>query len=206
MEIGAKLTRKAQAENTRRKICKVAEEIFKTKSYEEVSVDQIVKESGVSKGTFYVHFTSKDSLIAELITNYVNSVDTDYQAHLDTLPKNFNATKRLLSLIEKITDILINQIGYNRMIAVYKVQFAKQVDTQNLQGYQRELYNIFSSELEKGFKSGEFKSDLPLDVLTKHFVMSIRGISQEWCIRYPDFNYKEVALEHFKILLSGITK
>jgi hypothetical protein len=37
-------------------------------------------------------------------------------------------------------------------------------------------------------------------------MMAIRGITYEWCIRYPDFDYKEEALRHFEILLAGIRK
>lgn len=72
--------------------------------------------------------------------------------------------------------------------------------------YNREIYKLFSDIISKGIQQGEFKTDIPADILTKHFIMAMRGITYEWCIRYPDFDLKEQALKHFEILLSGIKK
>ncbi len=65
---------------------------------------------------------------------------------------------------------------------------------------------MFGLILSRGFESGEFNSDVPVDVLTRHFMMAIRGITYEWCIRYPNFDYKEQALRHMKLLIDGIQK
>lgn len=73
-----------------------------------------------------------------------------------------------------------------------------------VKGYSREMYQLFTDVLRLGIESGEFHTELPLDTLTKHFVMAIRGLSYEWCLRYPDFDLKEQALAHFKLLLDGI--
>ncbi len=70
--------------------------------------------------------------------------------------------------------------------------------------YNRDLYRMFDDVLSKGIERGEFRTDLPRVVLTRHFVMAIRGLSYEWCIRYPDFDLKQEALAHFKLLLTGI--
>jgi hypothetical protein len=72
------------------------------------------------------------------------------------------------------------------MRIVYKVQLTGAVNTENIKGYNRELYKMFTDVLRLGIDRGEFYTELPLDTLTKHFVMAIRGLSYEWCIRYPD--------------------
>ncbi|MEL7654546.1 MAG: hypothetical protein AAGU75_01410 [Bacillota bacterium] len=59
--------------------------------------------------------------------------------------------------------------------------------------------------LGRGVEQGEFDTGLSIDDLTKHFVMAIRGLVYEWCIRYPDFDLRGQALAHFKILLDGIS-
>ena len=53
--------RRSKAENTKQKIYKSAEELFSSRAYHEVSVDEIVKLAGVAKGSFYLHFSSKDA-------------------------------------------------------------------------------------------------------------------------------------------------
>jgi len=112
----------------------------------------------------------------------------------------------LLSLTAEIADKLAGNIGYNRMKSVYKVMLAKTIDLDAIKGYNRKLYQTFSAVLRRGLEQGEFNSVLTPETLAKHFVMALRGLTYEWCIRYPDFDLKENALVHMQILLSGITR
>ena len=196
--------RKEQAAGTKKKLLTSAEKLFREHDFTTVSVDNIVEEAGVSKGTFYVHFESKDALIASLIIEYAVRLDLDYQAFLDTLPPDMPAFDLILELVKKIADVLVYTVGYDMMATVYQLQLTRDIDMNGVKGYNRELYNIFGSILEGGLQRGELKTDLPLETLTRHFVMAIRGICYEWCIRYPDFNLKEEAVAYFRILVGGL--
>lgn len=196
--------KKEKGEKTKRKLYDSARQLFGRYDFDDVSVDAIVEAAGVSKGTFYVHFESKDALIAAFLSDYVNKVDADYWAHLNALPAETTASDTLLSLAAKIADMLTDTIGYNRMRVTYKVQLSGAANTEAVKGYSRELYKMFTVVLHRGVAQGEFNSALPIDTMTKHLVMAIRGLSYEWCIRYPDFDLKEQTLAHFQILLNGI--
>lgn len=193
-----------KGEKTKQKLIEAAAELFGRYNFDNVTVDAIVEAAGIAKGTFYIYFESKDALIATLLSDYVNSVDADYKAHLDSLPSETTARNMLLSLIAKITDVLIDTIGYYRMRIVYKVQLTGAINMNSVKGYNRKLYQMFADVLRMGIERGEFRITLPIETMTKHLVMAIRGLSYEWCIRYPDFDLKEEALAHFRILLDGI--
>lgn len=196
--------RKVQGAETKKRLYEIAEKLFAERDFATVSVEDITDEAGITKGAFYVHFESKDALIALLITDYAARADTDYKAFLETLPSDMPVSEVLLALIEKITDVLAGKIGCENMKKVYQMLIAGTVDTEPVKGYGRELYTLFQGVLEKGIQNGEFNNTLPVDMLTRHFVMAIRGISYEWCIRYPDFNLKDEAVTHFKLMLEGI--
>jgi AcrR family transcriptional regulator len=196
--------KKQKGEKTKRKLFNTAVRLFNQYDFGEVTVDRIVEAAGVAKGTFYIYFESKDALIAAFLLDYVNRVDTDYRATLDSFPSDTNASQILLSLISKIADTLTGTIGCQSMRTVYKLQLADTMDMSAVKGYDRELYGMFADLLERGIERGEFSPILPLNELTRHFVMAIRGLSYEWCIRYPDFDLKAQALSHFQILLDGI--
>jgi len=70
--------------------------------------------------------------------------------------------------------------------------------------YNRELYDLFKEVLERGVMLGELRKDIPIESTSKHLILAIRGVTFEWCIRYPDFDLKQQVLEHFKILLYGL--
>ncbi len=193
-----------KGESTKQILFETAAELFLQKDFNKVTVDNIVEKAGLAKGTFYIYFESKDALIAEFLNYYVNNVDTDYKAHLDSLPPKTTATDMLLSLVGKTTDVLINTIGYHKMSFVYKVQLTRTINMDAVKGYNRKLYQIVADVLSRGIALGEFNTKVPIDTLSKHFVMALRGLSYEWCIRYPEFDLKEQAHTHFQILLNGI--
>lgn len=198
--------RKKQALVTKKKIYESAEQLFKKHGFDNVSVDSIVEMAGVSKGAFYVHFDSKDSLITDLIADYVAKLDLNYKSYLESFPANAMASDILISMTGKIADIITHTIGYEHMKIIYKALIIRTINTDSILGYNRDLYKIFSNIISQGIKQGEFKIEIPIDTITKHCIMSLRGITYEWCIRYPEFNLTDQVQEHFEILLTGIKK
>ncbi len=196
--------RKMQGAETKKKLYEIAEKLFSQHNFSDVSVENITDEAGITKGAFYVHFESKDALIAILIADYAARADTDYKAFLATLSSDMPTSELILALTQKITDELADTIGYENMKKVYQMLLAGTVNTEPVKGYDRELYTLFHDILERGIQRGECRSTLSTDILARHFVMAIRGVSYEWCVRYPDFNLKEQAVEHIQMLLEGI--
>ncbi len=198
--------RTIKALKTKNKIYEEATKLIRKHGFENVSVDSIVEAAGVSKGAFYVHFDSKDALAVDMINEYTAEVDMDYKSFVESFDANTAASEILNSLIGKIADILNDTIGYDNMKALYKAQITKAIKTDAVIGYARDLYKIFDYVISKGVEQGEFRRDIPVDIITKHCLLAIRGLTYEWCIRYPDFDLKEQALKHFEILLTGIRK
>lgn len=196
--------RKVQGAETKKRLYEIAQKLFAEHDFADVSVEDITYEAGITKGAFYVHFESKDALIAMLIADHATRTDMDYKAFLETLPADMPASEVLIALTEKIADVLANTIGCGNMNKVYQMLLAGTVDTEAVKGYGRELYTLFYGVLEKGIRQGEFKSTLSVEALSRHFVMAIRGVSYEWCVRYPDFDLREQAVEHCGLLIEGI--
>lgn len=193
-----------KGEKTKGKLLEAAKQLFEKCDFPSVTVDAIVEAAGVSKGTFYIYFESKDALIGHILSDYVTNVDLDYKNHLSSISSDTKADEIILSLIAKISDVLVGTIGRDNMSLIYKLQLEKTFNTDSVKGYNRELYKMFNDVIQLGLNQGIFNPEIPLQAITNHFVMAIRGLSYEWCIRYPDFDLKEQALTHFQILLKGI--
>lgn len=198
--------RKIKAIETKKKIYESAYQLFKQYGIEKVSVDSIVEMAGVSKGAFYVHFESKYSLIAAIIADFVDRLDLDYKSYLQSFPDDMLASEILSSLAGKIAEILSGTIGYDLMKIAYEVLLSGTISPDIIAGYDRDLYKLFSDVISKGLQQGEFRTDMSPDTITKHCILAIRGLTYEWCIRYPDFDLKAQVLQHFEILLTGIKK
>lgn len=193
-----------KGERTRKRIFEAASELFLHEDFDRVTVDAIVERAGVSKGTFYLYFESKDELIASLLSDYVSSLDTEYKAHVDALPPDTPGDKALLSLVGKICDVICCTVGYDSLMNLYKVHLSGKVGADVVHGCNRKLYGIFAQVIERGVRRGEFHLSLPLEELARHFVLALRGLFFEWCVHYPDFDLKEHALRHFGLLTDAI--
>ena len=60
-------SRKDKSEESKSRIVETALRLIDEKGFDKVSVSEITKEAGVSKGAFYIHFASKEDLIEQQI-------------------------------------------------------------------------------------------------------------------------------------------
>ena len=198
--------RKLKAIETKNKIYEVARQLALEHGIENVSVDSIVEAAGVSKGAFYLHFESKDALTVAFINEYTIKADIDYRSFLITLSDHKSVLDIFVLLAEKISHFIETNIGLENMRVLYKAHLTKTINTTSATSYNREIYKLFTEVLERGITEGELREDIPVEILAKHLILAIRGITFEWCIQYPDFDLKEQVLDHFKILLYGLKK
>jgi AcrR family transcriptional regulator len=68
-------------------IMAIALALFADKGYHATSVDDILKTAGIAKGTFYLHFKSKQGLLAMLIDKYFNIIIHSARLMADSMSK-----------------------------------------------------------------------------------------------------------------------
>ncbi len=96
---GPRSLKDRQREERERLILEAAEELLAEKGYHEMSIDEIAARVGVSKGTVYLHFPSKEELVlAQLergMRRFIQSADV-------VLTSAASPSEKLRSLIELI--------------------------------------------------------------------------------------------------------
>ncbi len=198
--------RTLQAQETKKKIFESARKLINEHGFDNVSVDAIVEAASVSKGAFYVHFKSKGALAAALVDDYTNMADKNYKSFLATIADMDSVFDVIVLLAGEIASFIADSIGYENMRVLYKAHLAKTVNTIPAISYNRELYHVFNEVLEKGVRQGALRDDIPVETLSRHLILAIRGITFEWCIRYHEIDLKEQILDHFNLLLHGLRK
>lgn len=69
------MTRITKAPQERRlEIIETAEKLFREKGYSNTSVEAIIKEMGVAKGTFYYYFKSKEEVLASVVNHTLDQI------------------------------------------------------------------------------------------------------------------------------------
>jgi AcrR family transcriptional regulator len=72
--------RDTQREQTRRRVYEAALEVFRRDGVEEARIDDIVAIAGVSRGSFYFHFPTKDDVLAEAYADAAEGLLTSVTA------------------------------------------------------------------------------------------------------------------------------
>ena len=84
----------ASKQNVKRRIVDAAWELFYEKGYDDTTVDDIIRLSDTSKGSFYYYFSGKDALLDTLST-----ILDEYYANLEEeLDENMNSFDKLMFL------------------------------------------------------------------------------------------------------------
>ena len=104
----ASISRQQQkSRETKEKIFQAAKRILQKKGYEELSIKNICEEAGVSNGSFYHHFKTKDDLLSYYIEDQPK-IDPD----LLELPDNVEGVKA------GIIQVYMNYVKYCRSWAL----------------------------------------------------------------------------------------
>ena len=120
-------------------ICEAMKELLKESPYEKISVQDLVAKSGVSRSSFYNHFTNKDDVIRLIISRLCeNIVNTDEYMDKDSFDKEY------------ITSIRRKLLDYNRdhlddILTLYKAGFGTQYNKE-LKTRLFELRQLFDYE------------------------------------------------------------
>jgi len=189
-----------KSEQTRNRLLKCAMDLFSKNGFEETSVDSIVQAAGLSKGAFYVYFSSKDNLIAE----YLGFLDLDYRGWFESLPADYDPPSALAEMTRMIVELLQTRCGADTLRAGYRAQIAGDVVVDPFVATRRDLFNIYRQILERGKAQGSFRADLDCERMSEHFVMSIRSMIFEWLTRYPIFRLQEESVFLCGLFLEAI--
>lgn len=109
----------AAKQNVKRRIVDAAWELFYEKGYDDTTVDDIIRLSETSKGSFYYYFSSKDSLLDTLST----ILDENYAKLEDELDPEMNSFDKLMylnyrshSFMEQKIDVALLSSYINTLI------------------------------------------------------------------------------------------
>jgi len=68
------MTQQERTHLAKSKIINTAQDLFLSKGYDETSIQEIVKETGISKGTIFHHFATKEDILAAVLEAYNQNI------------------------------------------------------------------------------------------------------------------------------------
>lgn len=187
---------------TKRKISKVALELFSKKGFSNVTVDEIIEKTGTSKGAFYNHFKSKHDIFLEKF----KEIDNFYMDEL--LPKldsQESVKKKLKNFFFMQMVYIEKDLGWDVIRTIYENELNTERESFFLIP-DRPLYQILYSLCVDGQKKGEFRDDLTPEQIVTIFTRVIRGILYDWSINKGEFSLKGEQEALFDVVIRGLMK
>lgn len=169
------LTKKA--EKTRSRLLESARRLISERGFDHVSVEDITKDSGVAKGTFYHYFECKEEVVAELSFQSIQTIikkAIDYDGDV--------RERCLYYFIELYKDASWSGVRLVRqwMKETMEAETPDSRTRECLDGIRNTVMDIFVTSLGKG--KGELRADAPLDMLSKLLMSHFFGVLTIWCM------------------------
>jgi AcrR family transcriptional regulator len=194
--------RQQKALQTKRKISKVALELFNKKGFSNVTVDEIIEKTGTSKGAFYNHFKSKHDIFLEKFKEIDNFYVDELLPKLD--PQE-SAKEKLKKFFFMQMIYIEKDLGWDVIRTIYENELNTERESFFLIP-DRPLYQILYSLCVDGQKKGEFREDLTPEQMVTLFTRMIRGILYDWSINKGEFSLKGEQEALFDVVIRGLMK
>ena len=172
-----------KSKETKERIFQAAKRILQKSGYEELSIKNICEEAGVSNGSFYHHFKTKDDLLSYYIEDQP-SIDPD---RLE-LPKNKEDAK------ETIIHVYLNYVKYCKELGV---EFMAGYYTPHNQALNPTIrterpYPIVTVQhyLERALEANAIQLNLKIEEITTDIRVIVIGNVFEWAMRNGDADFE----------------
>lgn len=173
--------------------------LFQQKGFSETSIQDIVDSLGVTKGTFYYYFKSKEQLLMDIHSRYIDDLLNRQQMIIED-------EQDCRSKIVKVIELIICDIKTQRPNGRVYFREMRNLATENADVI-KEKRAKFRSNIEQiiieGMESGEFRNSLQPKMIT-FAILGVTNWSYEWMNPSGDVSVEELAEMFSDFVLHGI--
>lgn len=190
----AKLTNRAkQAIETKNRIYDCGVNLIRKEGFDQVTVEQISKEAGVSVGTYYYYFKSKFDLFSEIYHK-----GDEY--FLTKVAGKLKSTESISQILEYFDNYAI--FNQNNGIDLVKKLYTS--DNKMFITKGRAMQKILQDLIDTAQNSGEIPKVKTSEEITQILFLIARGVIYEWCLYDGTTDLKIEMHKVISIALEGI--
>ena len=186
---------KKSGRNTKGRIVSAAWSLFYRQGYDNTTVEEIIAESGTSKGSFYHYFEGKDALLSSL--SYL--FDEKYEELVEQLPEEMDSFEVLMFLNRELFAMIENSISLDLLARLYSSQLVTRGE-KHLLDHNRTYYKLLRRIVSEGQRLGQLRSDVTVSEMVRVYAMCERALIYDWCLSegsYSLMHYGRTMLPRF---------
>ena len=188
------------ADERRAQIMQASLACFARKGYHRTTMDDIVAESGLSKGTLYWYFKSKDDLFAAAIMSLLMDIGQEAFAALEQCT---TASDKLRALAQAMVNFCKEAEGFFSLFLEFWASSPRREEAGQLWVSMLVQYkDLVVGIIEEGVRNGEFK---PVDAEQLAWVMmaAYDGLAA-YIMFIPDMDLERISQVFVETLLGGL--
>ena len=174
---------KRSTRNTRGRIIEAAWKLFYRQGYDDTTIEDIIEESGTSRGSFYHYFEGKDGLLSSLAYLF----DEKYEQLMATMDPDMNRFDQLMYLNRELFSMIENSISLDLLARLYSSQLVTRGDKHLLE-HNRAYYKVLSQIIQQGQQRGELRSDVTVNEMVRVYALCERAFIYDWCLSNGDYS------------------
>jgi AcrR family transcriptional regulator len=194
-DLGRRARKKAQ---TRQGIYDAAMRLFVTRGYDAVTVEDVCGAADVAKGTFFLHFPTKDALLTE----YGRVAMTELRERLAV--QRGGATATLRAALRVLAERAEQHPEIARLTVRETMARPAAIAESSLHG--RTLGELLAAIVRRGQETGELRRGVAPELAGAVLVGSYFAIVNEWAVGAPRFDLTQAVDQALKIVLTGLRK
>ena len=138
--------------NRKEELLEIAYKLFVTKGYDNTSVDEIISEANIAKGTYYYYFTSKEEMLDQVINNIIEKEITIAKEYLN---KPLTVEQKLIGIITSLRPSdnetsIVEALNDENNLKMHKKYSKKLIESAT---------TILKEVIQEGIKKGIFNCD-----------------------------------------------
>jgi AcrR family transcriptional regulator len=189
-----------EPQDRRERILASAAALFARKGVAATTVREIANEVGILSGSLYHHFESKEAMVDEIISSYLEDLRSRYK---EVLTHDSDPRDRLRHLVQVSLET-VEAHPYATEIYQNDVNYLRQFDRfAYLKNAGKEVQNTWLEVINGGISQGVFRSDVDPKIFYRLIRDSV-WLSVRWFKPTRDYPISRLAEDCTSIFLDGL--
>ena len=190
-------------QTSREKILQSAVQLFLGEGYEATSVNDICKHAGVSKGSFYHYFETKQVLFLSLMENWSSRVMQSVLG--EPITEDSNAKDVLIQMPYQFNMAFAAvPRGFPMLVDFWRQAMADPAIWKTAVEPYRYFMGFFMRVIETGQLDGSIRKDVDSEIMARLLVSVAMGYLLEAAFDQEKADWSAITSEGLRLLLEGI--
>lgn len=194
--------RQNESSGRRSEILAVAADVFASKGYRAATVRDIADVAGILSGSLYHHFESKDAMLEELLTDYIDQLEHSYRSAIAEAGKASESLARLIEVAMRaivdrrpVVTIMHNDFAFIRTQP--RFDFVKRRS--------KAIEDLWLGVVQRGQQSGELRTDLDSHVVYRTIMGSVLS-AVRWYEPGGAISFDQLVAETTSLFVDGLRR